>query len=262
MYAPTMIAVLGSDQLVLIPFAECKGLALYWRLGRLCLLFFKCRQCRKQDSLCEDGYRLRHKTWFRWSRLRVGPKVFSPGYRLIVHSWEYPGKQGLGCNVVNGEDAGNFLEYLQELRAHPIGAKIILSAATAITPFAGPDGKPLEDVSGFAKVLDFISVMNYDLSGPGFNTLAGPNAPLRDGCSPHQKGSATSAIRDWNKAGIPYDQLVLGVPAYGHSFRVHKADAYAPGTTRTLATFPPPTITNLTFRLGIPMTLDIPMLAV
>lgn len=127
---------------------------------------------------------------------------------------------------------------MQELRKDPLGAKLTLSAAVSITPFAGPDGNPMTDVSAFAKVLDWIAIMNYDIWGP-WSATVGPNAPLDDSCAAadNQFGSATSAVKGWNTAGIPLDQLVLGVPAYGHSFRVRRADAFVNGT-KTLVPYP------------------------
>ena len=62
---------------------------------------------------------------------------------------------------MNENDTANFLSFLQELRQDPLGYKLVLSASTAIRPFAGPDGNPLSDVSGFAKVLDCIEIVNY-----------------------------------------------------------------------------------------------------
>jgi chitinase len=47
-----------------------------------------------------------------------------------------------------------------------------------------------------------------------------------------------SALAAWAGAGIPADQLVLGVPAYGHSFRVARADAYTNGKSGALALYP------------------------
>lgn len=73
-----------------------------------------------------------------------------------MHSWEYPNHQGIGCNAISPNDSANFLAFLQELRKDPTGARITLSAAVGMTPFAGPDGSPMTDVSGFAAVLDHI----------------------------------------------------------------------------------------------------------
>ncbi|KDQ55696.1 glycoside hydrolase family 18 protein [Jaapia argillacea MUCL 33604] len=140
--------------------------------------------------------------------------------------WEYPGNQGIGCNVISPNDTSNFLSFLQELRSDPVGAKLVLSAATSIVPFYNSSGKPSTDVSAFSKVLDFIEVMNYDVWG-SWSTGVGPNSPLNDTCAPtlDQQGSAVSALKAWTSAGMPAHQLVLGVAAYGHSFRVNHSQA-------------------------------------
>jgi len=71
-------------------------------------------------------------------------------------SWEFPNKQGIGCNVLSVDDSANFLSFLQTLRSQDGAQDLIISAAVSITPFVGPDGKPLTDVSEFAKVLNYI----------------------------------------------------------------------------------------------------------
>ncbi|KAJ4472893.1 glycoside hydrolase family 18 protein [Lentinula edodes] len=167
---------------------------------------------------------------------------FTSKYGLdgINFDWEYPNKQGIGCNVINTNDAGNFLEFLQELRQDPIGMKLSLSAATGIATFSGPSGDPLTDVSGFAEVLDFIAIMNYDVWG-SWSAAVGPNSPLADSCaaSENQQGSAATAVKNWNGAGMPLDKIVLGVASYGHSFVVSHDDAYMSGSTTELAPYPP-----------------------
>lgn len=154
-------------------------------------------------------------------------------------SWEYPNKPGVGCNGINDKDTENFLLFLEELRSHPVGKVLIITAAASSSPWAGPDGKPSTDVSGFAKLFDYVTIMNYDIWG-SWSPAVGPNAPLDDSCaSPaNQMGSAASAVRAWINAGMPANQLVLGVPAYGHSFRVRKQDAFAQGSTTQLASYP------------------------
>ncbi|KAI0777381.1 glycoside hydrolase [Trametes elegans] len=151
--------------------------------------------------------------------------------------WEYPNKQGAGCNVIADDDSANFLSFLQALRAEPAAQNLTLSAAAGITPFAGTDGQPLSDVSGFAAVLDYLAIMNYDVWGT-WSTGVGPNAPLNDTCADaaNQQGSAVSAVKAWTGAGFPANQLVLGVASYGHSFKVDKSAALASGNT--LAAYP------------------------
>ncbi|KAI0364435.1 chitinase [Pilatotrama ljubarskyi] len=159
----------------------------------------------------------------------------------IDFDWEYPAVLGLECNKLDPEDTANFLSFLQELRADPIGKKLILSAATSLNPWAGPDGKPLADVSGFAKTLDWIEIMNYDVWGP-WSSAVGPNAPLDDTCATNKSekaGSAVSAVAAWTAAGMPANQTVLGVAAYGHSFYVNKADALPKKGAHALAAYPP-----------------------
>ncbi|KAF9782934.1 glycoside hydrolase family 18 protein [Thelephora terrestris] len=132
--------------------------------------------------------------------------------------WEYPGQQGNAGNGVSPSDTSNFLLFLQLLRrVLPQSAKI--TAATQTVPFAGSNGIPLQDVSEFAKVLDWVVLMNYDVWGSSSNP--GPNAPLEDGCKNSSIPSATahSAVLAWKAAGFASSQLVLGVPAYAYISR-------------------------------------------
>ncbi|KAL0579745.1 hypothetical protein V5O48_002239 [Marasmius crinis-equi] len=153
---------------------------------------------------------------------------FADKYDLdgIDFDWEYPNSAGIGCNAISPNDTANFLSFLKELRSTKIGSKLLLTAATAISPFMDAEGSPSKDVSEFAKELDFIAIMNYDIWGP-WSATAGPNAPLDDTCAApeNQQGSAVSAVKAWSSAGIPKNQLILGVPAYGHSFTVNKTSA-------------------------------------
>ncbi|KAI0053357.1 glycoside hydrolase family 18 protein [Auriscalpium vulgare] len=154
--------------------------------------------------------------------------------------WEYPNGQGIGCNDLNPNDTANFLSFLQELRADPAGSQLFLTAAAAVTPWNDADGNPSTNLTGFSGVLDYIAIMNYDVWG-SFSPTAGPNAPLNDSCvadSSQAAGSAVSAVKAWNDAGIPLNQLVLGVPAYGHSYSVQSADALPKGLSGELEPFP------------------------
>ncbi|KAF9457537.1 glycoside hydrolase [Collybia nuda] len=143
----------------------------------------------------------------------------------IDFDWEYPNKQGLGCNTISPSDSANFLLFLQALRATPVGSNITLSAAVGLAPFNGPDEQPMSDVSGFAKVLDYIAIMAYDIWGSFSTGGVGPNAPLDDSCAPSKQGSATAAVKAWTAAKFPPHQIALGVAAYGHSFHVDTSSA-------------------------------------
>ncbi|KAJ8522161.1 hypothetical protein ONZ45_g1246 [Pleurotus djamor] len=159
---------------------------------------------------------------------------FAKQYKLgaIDFDWEYPGRQGIGCNTISSNDPSNFLKFLQELRRDPFAKSLILTAAVAITPFT-------PDVSGFSKVLDYIAIMNYDIWGT-WSATVGPNAPLRDSCAApeNQQGSAETALAAWTSAGFPPSKIMLGVASYGHSFSVAPKDALtANGQVKTYAAY-------------------------
>ncbi|PPQ87480.1 hypothetical protein CVT25_008216 [Psilocybe cyanescens] len=142
-------------------------------------------------------------------------------YKLdgVDFDWEFPGIQGIGCNLVDPNDTSNFLAFLHELRNSTTGKKLILSAAIFDTPWVDSTGFPSANISEFSQVLDYIAIMNYDVKS-NVSVGAGPSSPLDDSCAPvgARFGSAVSAVKDWTAAGMPANQIVLGVPAYGHSF--------------------------------------------
>jgi len=64
-------------------------------------------------------------------------------------------------NTERPDDTENMLQFIQLLRRTlPLTAKI--SAAVQDAPFTGPDGQPIKDASGFANLVDWILIMNYD----------------------------------------------------------------------------------------------------
>jgi chitinase len=77
--------------------------------------------------------------------------------------------------------------------------------------------------------------MNYDVWG-SWSVGVGPNAPLEDSCSTYRAGSAVDAINAWTAAQFPANQIVLGVPSYGHSYFVLRSDAIVNGQ---IASYPP-----------------------
>lgn len=165
------------------------------------------------------------------------PRCHSISFTL---SWEYPGLQGIGCNIVNADDTSNFLAFLKMLRSSSIGQNLVLSAAVYTKPFADTTGQPSTNLSEFSQVLDYISIMNYDTKSTP-SSGAGPDAPLDDSCAPtaSQFGSARSAVSAWTAAGIPANQIALGVPAYGHSFIIPPSVALSgQSNDATLALYP------------------------
>ncbi|KAF8508013.1 chitinase [Hysterangium stoloniferum] len=160
----------------------------------------------------------------------------------IDFDWEQPGKQAIGCNIVSPEDTANYLRLLQELRRFKATSGLILTVAAPAAPFVDSTGVPSTSVSGFAKVLDYIKIMNYDVWGP-WTSVLGPNSPLEDACAPpqYQLGSAVAAVAAWKNAGMPLDKIVLGVAGYGYGYTVAPGDAMQ-GTD--LAAYPKFNATN------------------
>ena len=78
--------------------------------------------------------------------------------------WEYPGRSGNTGNQVGAKDSENFLLFLKLLRASlPPTAK--LSAAVASQPFVDSAGHPITNMAEFARLLDWVVIMNYDVWG-------------------------------------------------------------------------------------------------
>jgi len=144
----------------------------------------------------------------------------------IEFDWEYPGKQAIGCNIVSPQDTANFLLLLTQLRKFKATSGLILTVAAPGTPFVNSTGLPSTSISGFARELDYIKIMNYDVWGP-WTSVLGPNSPLNDSCAPgpYQLGSAVTAVAAWKKAGMPLNQIVLGVATYGYGYSVAPSDA-------------------------------------
>ncbi|OAV95374.1 hypothetical protein, variant [Puccinia triticina 1-1 BBBD Race 1] len=133
--------------------------------------------------------------------------------------WEYPGVPGEEGNIISPLDTENFLKFLKLLRKK-FGRNYRISAAVSVKGFMGADGKYLKDTKAFAKVLDYITIMAYDIyvAGAG-RSLSGPNAPLFHTCSdPQSKFSVSGAIKTWIKSGFHSRKILLGLPAYGYAY--------------------------------------------
>ncbi|KAK7051350.1 hypothetical protein VNI00_004850 [Paramarasmius palmivorus] len=167
---------------------------------------------------------------------------FATQYNLdgLDMDWEYPNRQGIGCNAISPDDTANLLAFLQELRKDPIGSKLSLSAAVSLGVYNDASGSPSTDVSGFGDVLDYMVIMGYDIWG-SWSSSVGPNAPLNDTCAApaNQQGSAIWSVQKWNSAGIPFNKIVLGVPGYGHAFTVRQKDAFQKNSNTKLTKYPP-----------------------
>lgn len=128
--------------------------------------------------------------------------------------WEYPGQNGASGNIINSADSANLLTFLALLRSK-FGNDKIISLATPTNVWLGANGQPLVDVSSYAKYIDHVLIMNYDIWGASANP--GPNAPYTTCEGSWQPGAnAVAAVAAWKAAGMPANKIMLGLPAYGY----------------------------------------------
>jgi chitinase len=141
--------------------------------------------------------------------------------------WEYPVCCGLPENSYRPEDRRNCTLLFAELRRQldelgaPDGRHYLLTAAI-------PAGRGLPtacfELRESAAILDWINVMTYDMTGSEQSGITNFNAPFRESSGDPRP---TETKRDWSvegtvevflEAGVPREQIVVGVPFYGRGF--------------------------------------------
>lgn len=131
--------------------------------------------------------------------------------------WEYPGLPGDG-NPHGPQDKANFTRLMAELRvaldrdAKTRGRTVLLTMAAG----AFPGFLEHTEMGEVAKSVDFVNLMTYDFRVE--DPVAGHHANLYPHPADDKKSSADGAVRDFLAAGVPADQLVLGVPFYGRAW--------------------------------------------
>ncbi|KAI9290656.1 glycoside hydrolase [Neoconidiobolus thromboides FSU 785] len=137
--------------------------------------------------------------------------------------WEFPGRLGMACNIINPQnDYNNFIILLRELRSNLDiifkDQKKLITLAVRVEPLDGPNG-PIKDTTELANLIDFINVMAYDINGP-WSSTTGPNAPLRHTTANGFQQSYMSGVTSWLQAKFPKEKLVMGLAFYGRSFKL------------------------------------------
>ena len=118
--------------------------------------------------------------------------------------WEYPTQSSAGISS-SPDDTGNFTLLMRDLR-RALGNKKLLTAATVC------DAKYI-DFRSCVQYMDFVNVMAYDMGNPPRHHAALFPSPV----SSHI--TASQAVEEHLKAGVPASKLVMGMPFYGRGNR-------------------------------------------
>ncbi len=130
--------------------------------------------------------------------------------------WEYPVGGGKDSNTTRPEDRQNYALLTEELRTQlniagkADGRHYILTVASP----AGARIIPNFDLASMARSVDWFNVMAYDYSGTWEETT-GHLAPLQ---APPNLPSVTDTLDRYRAAGVPNDQIVLGIPLYARAW--------------------------------------------
>ena len=114
------------------------------------------------------------------------------------------------------EDFDNFKALLTEFRAAIIasGQPFLLTAATPAAPSQGY----IAHLQDYAAQLDWMSCMNYDYHGPGWENITGANAPLNQDSVPGGTFDIKDSITTYLKNGVEPQKILLGLASYGHNY--------------------------------------------
>jgi chitinase len=131
--------------------------------------------------------------------------------------WEYPGQAG-STNRFRPEDKQNFTLLLKELRTSFRQQERKLQRPLYLTIAAGASSSYLAhtEMDKAQRYIDTVNLMAYDYYEPGEPT--GNHAPLFTDPDDPKKISADRSVREFKKAGVPAEKIVLGVPFYGHQW--------------------------------------------
>jgi len=136
------------------------------------------------------------------------------GFLGIELDWEFPNRDGIGCNAKDPQDTINFGLLVKEIRA--FWPKAQLTAAISITGLVGASGSAAtkQEVSLLAANLNYINLMAYDVYGAWAPTT-GPIAPLSNKCAPTDYAqSVETGVKVAITQGFRPAQILLGIPGY------------------------------------------------
>lgn len=130
--------------------------------------------------------------------------------------WEYPGVAGASSHF-RSADKHNFTLLIEELRERFNEASKKTHRRFYLTIAAGAfdDYLAHTEMAEVARQLDAVNLMSYDYYEPGSDALTGNHAPLFTDPNDPKKDSADASVQAFERAGVPAEKIVLGVPFYG-----------------------------------------------
>jgi len=132
--------------------------------------------------------------------------------------WEYPGMPGSG-HPFRAEDKQNFTSLLRELRERFDGSarrgrRLYLTIAMG----ASTEVIANTEMQKVQRYVDTVNLMTYDFYEPGSESITGNHSPLYADPADPQAASSADTVRAFQKAGVPVEKILLGVPFYGHEW--------------------------------------------
>ena len=132
--------------------------------------------------------------------------------------WEYPGMPGAG-HPFRPEDKQNFTSLLRELRERfdssaRRGRRLYLTIAMG----ASDEVIANTEMQKVQRYVDTVNLMTYDYYEPGSESITGNHSPLFVDPADPKSASSADTVRAFEKAGVPAEKILLGVPFYGHEW--------------------------------------------
>ena len=132
--------------------------------------------------------------------------------------WEYPGMPGSG-HPFRPEDKQNFTSLLRELRERfdasaRRGRRLYLTIAMG----ASDEVIANTEMQKVQRYVDTVNLMTYDYYEPGSESITGNHSPLYADPADPKAASSADTVRAFQKAGVPAEKILLGVPFYGHEW--------------------------------------------